>query len=50
MISRGPVCTAKLTQEDINQNVTPGYGPESGIGNDYEDDDADEDNDEEEEA
>lgn len=34
--------TAKLTQEDINQNVTPGYGPESGIGNDYEDDDADE--------
>ena len=31
---------SKITQSDINQNVTPGYGGNSGIGNDYEDDDA----------
>lgn len=31
---------SKITQSDINQNVTPGYGADSGIGNDYQDDDA----------
>ncbi len=32
--------SSKIAQSDINQNVTPGYGADSGIGNDYEDDDA----------